>query len=125
MKNIYKDKVYTSSYKCVDEKLLKKLIVPISRTVPAKYKKEERSLLEPPYWLVHEFKDADSIMSEEEFEYHYREEVLDKLSPEEIYEKMKGKVLVCYEGKSKFCHRRIVTKWLEETLGEGVVGGEI
>ena len=47
----------------------------------------------------------------------YREEVLSKLNPKEVYEELKDKVLLCWENPGEFCHRRIVAEWLEDSLG--------
>ena len=47
----------------------------------------------------------------------YYNQVLSKLSPQEIYEQLDEKVLLCYENNNEFCHRHIVAKWLEITLG--------
>ena len=56
-------------------------------------------------------------------------QVLAELDPQQVYEDLKemsqGKdvALICYEGPSKFCHRHLVAKWLEDA---GIsVGGEI
>lgn len=54
----------------------------------------------------------------------YYEQVLNKLNPKEVYEELgENAVLLCYEswdsiksGKAT-CHRRIVAKWLEDSLG--------
>ena len=56
-------------------------------------------------------------------------QVLAELDPQQVYEDLKvmsqGKdvALICYEGPSKFCHRHLVAKWLDDA---GIsVGGEI
>ena len=51
-----------------------------------------------------------------EYEKQYREQVLSKLDPQEIYDKLKETVLLCWE-TSGFCHRFIVACWIEENLG--------
>ncbi len=43
--------------------------------------------------------------------------VLSKLSPQEVYEELDNSVLLCYEDNNEFCHRHIVAKWLELSLG--------
>lgn len=64
-------------------------------------------------------------MTKEEFEKRYRENVLAKLDPKEIYHRLKDMVLLCWEdpkwekGRTTgdfFCHRRIVAAWLFENL---------
>lgn len=56
-------------------------------------------------------------INEEEYERRYREEILSKLDPQNIYDMFKNNVLLCYESPGKFCHRRIVAAWLQENLG--------
>lgn len=78
---------------------------------------EEFKLLAPP---------ADIIKIEDEGLYTklYYEKVLNQLNPQDIYNMLgDNAVLLCYEkwaniesGKT-FCHRRIVAKWLEDSLG--------
>ena len=61
-----------------------------------------------------------------EYEKRYREEILKYISPHEVYlvllrianeEQTDKVVLLCYESPEKFCHRHIVAKWLNESLG--------
>lgn len=47
----------------------------------------------------------------------YYNQVLSKLSPQEVYEELNDSILLCYEDNNQFCHRHIVAKWLELTLG--------
>jgi hypothetical protein len=54
-------------------------------------------------------------IDEKEYEKRYREEVLSKLDPQKIYNMFKNNVLLCWE-ESGFCHRKIVSQWLRETL---------
>ena len=55
-------------------------------------------------------------IDEKEYERRYRAEVLLKLNPQHIYNMFKNNVLLCWEEPGKFCHRRIVVKWLNETI---------
>ena len=71
--------------------------------------------LEPPRPLFFARK-ADQI-DDKEYERQYREQVLKKLNPREVYETLRGQVLLCWEAPGEFCHRRIVASWLEENLG--------
>jgi hypothetical protein len=61
-------------------------------------------------------KKADEI-DEKQYEEQYRERVLSKLNPQEIYDMLNGKVLLCWEPPGEFCHRRIVASWIQENLG--------
>lgn len=42
----------------------------------------------------------------------YKQETLDKLDPHKVATELEGKVLLCYEKSSDFCHRHIVAAWL-------------
>jgi hypothetical protein len=61
-------------------------------------------------------KKADEI-NEEEYEKRYRERVLSKLDPKNVYDTLKGQVLLCWEAPGEFCHRRIIANWIQEELG--------
>ena len=82
------------------------------------------------FWQGDEFKKlappAELIKIEDEKLYTklYYEQVLNKLNPQKVFEELgENAVLLCYEKWSdiasgkKFCHRRIVAKWLEKNLG--------
>lgn len=60
-------------------------------------------------------------ISEEENNKYYIEEyykqILAKLDPEEIHNKLCYNILLCYEDSNQFCHRHIVAAWLELMLG--------
>lgn len=47
----------------------------------------------------------------------YYNTVLSKLDPQEVYDELDGRILLCYEEPELFCHRHIVASWLEKTLG--------
>ena len=44
----------------------------------------------------------------------YREQVLNKLDSQKIYNELDGKVLVCYEKAGNFCHRNVIADWFKE-----------
>jgi len=64
-----------------------------------------------------------------QYECEYRNLVLNKLDPNEIYNLFKDKVLLCWEEPifdnyqniinigEGFCHRHIMSKWIYESLG--------
>lgn len=63
------------------------------------------------------------INDREEYERRYKEEVLSKLDPLEVYSDLgEDAILLCHESIAKiesgeeFCHRHMVAKWLEEEL---------
>lgn len=118
-----RDKVYTSSYTYGCKHIPEHRLVAISLGIPDYFNGEIVRELNPSRKLISEFLYAG--MNEEEYEREYRSSVLSKLSANEIYNKVKGKVMLCYCDKNKMCHRKIVLKWLSEELGEDIVGGEI
>ena len=65
------------------------------------------------------------ILPEEENNRYYVEEyykqVLSKLDPEKIYNKLDNSILLCYEENTEFCHRHIVAAWLELLLNINVL----
>ena len=61
-------------------------------------------------------KKADEI-DEKEYEKQYKEKVLSKKDPKEIYKSLQNNVLLCWEPPGEFCHRRILAAWIEENLG--------
>lgn len=88
--------------------------VSIAAKAPEWYKGRTYRALYPNYWFFKKYKDDGD---EAAYEAAYRAEVLSKLDPAEVYEDLKDSVLLCWEKAGKFCHRRIVAKWLEENLG--------
>ena len=53
----------------------------------------------------------------EEYIVAYQRDVLDKLRPDEVYDQLFDKTLLCYETSNSFCHRHLVARWLENNLG--------
>lgn len=83
------------------------------------------SPLEPPRKTFFSRK-AEQI-DDAEYERQYKEQILDKLDPQEIYNALRGFVLLCWElpifenrniinKGTGFCHRHIVSRWLFERL---------
>jgi uncharacterized protein (DUF488 family) len=56
-------------------------------------------------------------IDEKEYEKQYREKILSKFDPKEIYEQLQRNVLLCFEPAGEFCHRRIFSDWIQENLG--------
>ena len=75
----------------------------------------EYKKLAPSWDLLNKYKqDKDEMYYIE----HYYKEILDKLDPKQVYEDLgENAVLLCWEKSSDFCHRHIVSSWLEEKLG--------
>lgn len=74
--------------------------------------------LEPDRSLFFAIKQGQ--ITNQEYEKLYKEQILAQLDPQEIYDKLKNNVLLCWENPGEFCHRRIVAKWLEDSLGVSV-----
>ena len=71
--------------------------------------------LAPKFWFFDKYKkDGDEVFYTEQ----YQKEVLDKLDPVEVYKELgENAILLCYEKPGSFCHRHLVSKWLEKHLG--------
>ena len=80
---------------------------------PPDFKGDCYPALYPKWSFLQQYKkDHD----EKKYTEAYYKEILSKLEPEKVYADLKDKVLLCWEGSGKFCHRRIVAEWLGKTL---------
>lgn len=120
---ISKDKVYSSYYARACRIVPDKRLVAISIGIPDNFGGEICRELNPPISLLNDYKNGKC--TEEEYIDRYKNSVLNGLNPREIYEKLKGKVILCYCGAGRFCHRNLVLEWLRENLGEDKVGNEL
>ena len=118
-----KDKVYSSYYARACKIVPNRRLVAISIGIPDNFGGTILRELNPPQQLLYDYKNG--LCNEEEYIYRYYSSVLSKLNPIEIYNKLKGKVILCYCGKDKFCHRHIVMNWLIKEVGANYVGHEI
>jgi len=89
--------------------------VSIAGKAPEFYKGREYKALAPKYWFFMKYKeDHDEVF----YTQAYYDEVLSKLDPKTVYNELgEDAVLLCWEVKGKFCHRRIVAEWFRMTLG--------
>lgn len=120
---IKRDKVYSSYYARACRIVPNKRLVAISIGIPDNFLGEIMRELNPPEKLLFDFKNG--VCSENEYIDRYTTSILDNLNPMDIYNRLKGKVILCYCGKDKFCHRHIVINWLKSHLGEEYIGGEL
>lgn len=118
-----KNKVYSSYYARACKIFPSWRMVAISISIPEGFDGIILRELNPTQQLLYDYK--NDLCDEHEYEERYYSNVLSRLDAKSIYEKVKGKVILCYCGKDKFCHRKLVLKWLADNLGENVVGGEI
>lgn len=120
---INKNKVYSSYYARACKIVPDWKLVSISIGIPDNFNGSILRELNPPQQLLYDYKNG--LCNNEEYTCRYIENVLKNLNPFDIYNKLKGKVILCYCGKDSFCHRNIVLNWLEQNLGKEVIGGEI
>jgi hypothetical protein len=56
-------------------------------------------------------------MAEDAYRVEFQK-ILDKLDPQKVFDDLaEDAIMLCWEPPGKFCHRRLVAKWLEECLG--------
>ena len=120
---IKNDKVYSSYYARACKIVPDRRLVAISIGIPDNFGGSIMRELNPPQQLLYDYKNG--LCTEEEYTERYIENVLNNLNPLDIYNKLKGKVILCYCGKDSFCHRHIVMKWLEQNLGKEIIGEEL
>lgn len=89
--------------------------VSIAVKAPPGFTGRQYKKLAPKYWFFKKYKeDGDTVFYTEQF----NREVLAPLNPEKIYGELgEEAVLLCWEGKNKFCHRHIVARWFEKNIG--------
>ena len=120
---IKSDKVYASYFSRACKILPDSMIVSIALTSPEGFKGKFYRDLNPTSHLFNGYKYNN--MSAEEYTKTYYYDVLRDLDPNIVYNNLKGKVICCWEKSGEFCHRNIVMKWLQENIGEDIIGGEI
>jgi len=100
-------KIQTSNYRKSGKE---KNAIAISRGVPEFFSGETYEKLFPTWDMVKNTKG----LTDEEWEKEYRERILSKLDPVQTAKELDGKILLCWEGEGKACHRHYVAKWLKE-----------
>lgn len=118
-----RNKVYSSYYARACKIIPDWRLVSISIGIPDNFNGEIMRELNPPKQLLYDYKNG--LCNEDEYTERYMSNVLSKLNPLDIYNKIKGKAILCYCGRESFCHRSLVLKWLESNLGKEIIGGEI
>lgn len=96
---------------------LPKGIVPISIAgkAPERWKGLEYKRLAPKFWFFKEWKENHD---NEFYVRNYRREVLDNLDADKVWRELKALsqgapfALVCYEKPGDFCHRHLVSEWM-------------
>jgi len=81
---------------------------------PEFYSGKEYLPLAPTWQIYSDYKNSNNSNLYIE---RYYEEILLPLDPQTVLNELgKFSVLLCWEAPDKFCHRRIVSKWLEDSL---------
>ncbi len=89
--------------------------VSIAAKAPVWYRGRQYKKLAPKYSFFKKYKDDGD---KEYYTKQYYKEVLDKLDPQEVLNELgEDAILLCWEKKGIFCHRRLVAEWLEKALG--------
>ena len=85
--------------------------VSISGKSPVGFIGREYKKLAPKYWFFKKYKEDGD---QEFYTKQYEKEVLSLLDPKKVLEDLgEDAILLCYE-KEGFCHRHLVSKWLNE-----------
>lgn len=112
-------KIYTGNF-ANTKKYIAEGILPISIARFNRYFSGSKiNELAPPPYMINQ---PENIYTP-----NFKREVLGKLKPDQIYEKLEqlsnGKdiVLLCYEKVGDFCHRHLVADWLKSSLGIEIV----
>lgn len=80
--------------------------------------------LAPTWKIVKDYKDGITDIMQ------YTSQYLDllesrKLDPLKIAQELHGKIMLCYEKPTDFCHRHLAALWLQERLPDRVIVREI
>ena len=109
--------IYTSNYKSISSTQYKTYSISGDGGKKASYQGETYPSLKPKYSFWKIWHDQIGKISEQENRRYYIEEywekVLKKLDPEEVYRDLDHSILLCYEESNEFCHRHIISSWLE------------
>lgn len=112
--------ISTSNYENMKNTIFKTCSISGDRGKKAKYKGNSYPELAPKlsFWkkMVQKYK---KISEEENNKYYikeYWEQILSKLDPQEVYDKLDHTTLLCYENNDEFCHRHIVAEWFQILL---------
>ena len=122
-KFIENTKVYTSYFARAIKIIPNRRLLSVALSTPDYFEGAFARQFNPSPFLIHKIKNKE--ITPAEYEEAYRKEVLDNLDAKREYEGLAGKVLCCWEKPDQFCHRHIIMAWLQENLGEGIVGGEV
>lgn len=103
--------IYTSNFSNLKNMDMSKCLS-ISIGTPLWFDGESYDDLKPTWDIVMGHKNGN--INDEEYTKIYYDTILSKLNPKEIYEKLDNKILLCWCGKNKFCHRHLIENWLNK-----------
>lgn len=109
--------IYTSYFGKLNK--LPKDVIPVAicGKAPDWYLGKQYKKLAPKYWFFKEWKETHD---NEFYVKHFNKEVLSVLDPHRVVKELeelagsKKLALICYEKPGDFCHRTLVSKWLNE-----------
>ena len=98
--------------------------ISIAAKAPVWYKGSEYKKLAPKWSFYSEWKNGSHKGDNDYYIKHFKEEVLDKLDPEQVLKELEGFsgvsedniILLCYEKTGTFCHRHLVADWLNQNI---------
>ena len=109
--------IYTSNYRSVKSPEFNPISISLDRGKDAGFNGDYIECLAPKLSFFKAYKRNKGVLSDEENDRFYIEEyfkqVLSLLDPSEIYEMLNDRVMLCYEDNMEFCHRHVVSAWLE------------
>lgn len=118
--------IYTGYFGEIDDlKRENLLLVSIAAKTPPNLNIYEMKELAPSYSIFSEYYESESDSKIEVYTHRFNNEILNKLNPHTIYEKLcvlseqnddRDICLLCYETAGDFCHRHLVAKWLSDNV---------
>ncbi len=106
--------IYTSYFGNM-KKLDKDKCVAICRWVPRWYNGKQYIDVAPTVSILRKWKDGPQDREAmNEYIREYQKQVLETLDPQKIRQDLDGKILLCYEKTGDFCHRHLLSDWLNQ-----------
>ena len=116
--------IYTSSYNNCKTNKYKTYSISEDRGKSVNYNGNVYPALAPKkeFWQIwhNNIGKLDYDVNNKYYIEEYYKQVLSKLNPEQVYNKLDNSILLCYENNTEFCHRHIVAAWLEIFLDKEV-----
>jgi len=104
--------IYTTYYNNLGNMNQEGLQLGISRGVPDWFTGITAEFLAPPWELVKALKNNE--ITADTFAMIYETAILGNLNAEEVGSYLQEKILVCHEVPTDFCHRHLVSRWLNK-----------